>query len=105
MRAPNSIAGRNRPRVRRILSAEWLGHLVLGVLTGAVVWAPGLAWTAQFKQAPGVEKAEAGAEAGDGMILGLIHENTLFFIALAVFCVFWFLFGGGRKAKVGRSGH
>jgi hypothetical protein len=59
-----------------------------------------------FKQAPNVEKAaNAGSAHDPGMILGIIHENTLFFIAVAVIGAFWFLFGGGRKAKIGRKGH
>jgi hypothetical protein len=59
----------------------------------------------QFKQAPLQKGAEAAAAAQDAdMILGLVHANTLFFIVAGVGAVFWFLFGGGRKARVGRSG-
>lgn len=59
---------------------------------------------ALFKQAPVPKAAEAAAQDSD-MILGLIHANTLFFIVAGLGAVFWFLFGGGRKAKLGRTGH
>jgi hypothetical protein len=88
--------------VFRDLRAGWLRHWLLGVTTSLLLAAPGLAWTAQFKEAPGLPEE---GKAGDGMILGVIHENTLFFVALGVFGVFWFLLGGGRKAKIGRKGH
>ncbi len=55
---------------------------------------------ASFKQAPSVEQAEDG---GPDTILGLIHVNTAFFIAVGVIAFFWFLFGGERKAKIGRK--
>lgn len=59
---------------------------------------------AQFKMAPKAVEAEAAAQDSD-MILGLVHANTLFFVVAGVGAVLWFLFGGGRKAKVGRTGH
>ena len=79
--------------VRRCLQRPALGVALL---------APGLARAASFKQAPGIEKPE---ESDSDMILGVVHANTRFFVALGVFAVFWFLLGGGRKAKVGRKGH
>ncbi len=102
MRIANETA-RRRPRGRvRMLPTGWLAHWILGLVMSVGLTAPGLAWTAEFKKVPG--GPEGGGEDPD-MILGLIHANTLFFVALAVFGVFWFLFGGGRKAKIGRKGH
>ena len=90
----------------------WRGLAAVGrvrrMLLGAamLVAAPAMARAASFKQVPGASEDGGGAGGNDSdMILGLIHANTLFFIALGVFCVFWFLFGGGRKAQVGRKGH
>ena len=82
------------------------GRVLLGSATFVAM--PALSWAASFKQVPGAsEDGGAGGAGGDDpdMILGLIHMNTLFFIVLGVFCVFWFLFGGGRKANIGRKGH
>ena len=62
----------------------------------------GAARAAQFQKAPSAEKAEEGGGMPD-TILGIVHVNTLFFIAVGVFAFFWFVFGGGRKAKVGRK--
>lgn len=69
---------------------------------GTALLLPGAAWAANFKRVPGTEEAK---ESDPDMILGLVHTNTAFFIAVGVIAVFWFLFGGGRKAKVGRKGH
>lgn len=86
----------------RIPDGVQIRNLVLGALTSAGLWAPGVAWTAQFKAAPKVAEEES---AGPDTILGLIHVNTAFFIAVGIFAAFWFLFGGGRKAKLGRKDH
>ena len=97
MRKVRETAGRGLPafgRVRRVLA----GAAALGAI-------PGMAWAASFKQVPGASEDGGGAGEDPDMILGLIHANTLFFIVLGVFCVFWFLFGGGRKAQIGRKGH
>ena len=62
----------------------------------------GAARAAQFQKAPGTENAEEGGGIPD-TIFGIVHVNTAFFIAVGVFAFFWFVFGGGRKPKVGRK--
>ena len=61
---------------------------------------------AQFQAAPKSAEAEAAEAAAASsmpeMILG-IPVNTLFFVAAGVIAVFWFSFGGGRKAKINRN--
>ena len=102
MRTPITTAGHSPRGASWILHAGWLRHWFLGLMTSLLFSAPGLAWTAEFKSVPGA--AEEGGGEDPDMILGLIHANTLFFIALGVFAVFWFLFGGGRRANIGRKG-
>ena len=62
----------------------------------------GAARAAQFQKAPSAEKAEEGGGMPD-TILGIVHVNTAFFIAVGVIAFVWFVFGGGRKPKVGRK--
>lgn len=49
-----------------------------------------------FSAAP-VPKSDEEANSLD-YIMG-VHVNTLFFVAVGVFALFWFTLGGGRKAK------
>lgn len=100
MPTPSATGERSPLGMLHTLRAGWLRHWRLGLMTSLMLAAPGLASTAQFKQAPGVPEKDGEPV----VILGLIHANTLLFIALGVFGVFWFLFGGGRKAKIGRRG-
>lgn len=72
----------------------------LAALTAVLASAAARAQT--FKSAPNADDEGAGAEAPD-TILGLIHINTAFFIAIGVIALYWFLFGGGRKPKIGRE--
>ena len=72
------------------------------MLVSLAVAADAMAASGKFKSVPGAA-AEGGGS--DDMILGLVSANTLFFICAGVFAVFWFIFGGGRKPKVGREGH
>ena len=102
MRNMKMTAGRGPRSVEHPLRMNRPRNWLPGMLASLALAAPSQAWAAQFKQAPG---APDEADGGGDMILGLVHANTLFFIALGVFCVFWFLLGGGRKAKIGRKGH
>lgn len=99
MRISIIAAGRARAGMSR------LGPPLRAWAVGAVLLAPGAAWAAIFKQAPGVDKEGEAASTGPDTILGLIHVNTAFFIAIGILAVAWFLFGGGRKAKLGRKAH
>lgn len=76
--------------------------------TASFLWATGLAalataQAAAFKQAPQAQQVAEATNDGPDTILGLIHVNTAFFIAVGVIGFFWFLFGGGRKANIGRK--
>ena len=55
----------------------------------------------RFKAAPRAPDADSADAAGGSidMIFG-IPANTIFFVAVAAFAVFWFTFGGGRKPKI-----
>ncbi|HUF87494.1 MAG TPA: hypothetical protein VMM59_08935 [Thermohalobaculum sp.] len=80
--------------------SRWLRTWALG----AALLVPGTAWAAAFKQAPGADK-ESGGTGGPDTILGLVDINTAFFIAVGVVAFFWFLFGGGRRAKLRGKDH
>lgn len=79
-------------------SGGWVGALT--ALTA--ILGPAVARAAIFKSAPNAAEDGGGAD-GPDTILGLIHINTAFFIAIGVIALYWFLFGGGRKPKVGRK--
>ena len=84
------------------MTAGRLGRWLLGVMTSLWLLAPEIALAARFKKAPNVGEEES---TGPDTILGLIHVNTAFFIVLGIVAAFWFLFGGGRKANLGRKDH
>ena len=79
---------------------HWAGGTA-GFLVGAAVL--GAAEAANFKSAPKADESGGGG-GGPDTILGIVHINTAFFIAVGVIAFVWFLFGGGRKPKVGRKG-
>lgn len=90
--------GPERPRTGK--TAGWTGAFT----ALPAVLGPAAAWAQNFKSAP--EAAEEGGGGGaetPDTILGLIHVNTAFFIAIGVIAAYWFLFGGGRKPKIGRD--
>ncbi|MFQ5565987.1 MAG: hypothetical protein ACE5EU_06465 [Paracoccaceae bacterium] len=103
---------RRHSRVRRI--NRRLGRYVAGISTTALGISVAAMAAAQmqniyeeptkgrFQAVPKSSDAdpEAAAAATD-MILG-IPVNTIFFVAAGGIAVFWFTFGGGRKAKVSR---
>jgi len=87
-----------------------LGRCAAGISTcalGVSVAAMAMAQSGKtFKAAPMPAEAEAEAAAAESampdVILG-IPVNTIFFVAAGVIALFWFTFGGGRKAKVTRN--
>lgn len=86
-------------RVRSWATRIWAtGTATFLLATGLAALAT--AQAASFKQAPQVAEA---ADDGPDTILGLIHINTAFFIVVGVIGFFWFIFGGGRKANIGRK--
>lgn len=85
-------------RRRNGKSGGWAGR----VIAVTAVLGPAAAWAQTFKSAPKAAE-DGGAAEGPDTILGLIHVNTAFFIAIGVIALYWFLFGGGRKPKIGRE--
>ena len=102
------------PRHAGRSAIRWGGRCVAGVSTCTLGLAVATMARAQnlfqqpeesrFKAAPKAPDAEvagtaeAAAEGAD-LILG-VPANTIFFVAAGVIAVYWFVFGGGRKAKV-----
>ncbi len=88
-----------RPR-----SGRTAGRAVVSTALMAIL-GPAVAWAQNFKSAPKAAEEGGGGGAADGpdTILGLVHVNTAFFIAIGVIAAYWFLFGGGRKANIGRK--
>ena len=86
---------------RRAAAAAGAFWLTAGAAAGAFAQGFGGGSSgASFKAAPKAAEAE---EQGPETILGIIEVNTAFFIAVGVIAFFWFVFGGGRKAKVGNA--
>lgn len=97
--------GRRRAvaRLRHAAHAAGTFWLTAGAAAGALAQGFGGGGSgASFKAAPRAAEAEA-ADQGPDTILGIIEINTAFFIAVGVIAFFWFVFGGGRKAKVGNA--
>ena len=97
-------AGRRRARIRRI--ASWVSGAFISLWVSAA-WAQGAGGASggRFKPAPSSAAGDAAGGGGDGMILGLVSANTLFFITAGLIALFWFTVGGGRRPQVGRRGH
>lgn len=81
------------------------GRAARGLLaTAFAAGVDGIAQAASFKPAP--QPAEEGGTVqsqGPDTILGLVHINTAVFIAVGAIALYWFVFGGGRKAKFDRK--